>query len=100
MTGKKQHEISKQATDGFVVYSFIHHIKSCDKRLSPDNFLLGMGIMSHGGNWCMMRAVTIAKALRPPLDWRNFGGKMEEFLNEVRAHSFFPPKFPSIQRSP
>jgi hypothetical protein len=25
---------------------------------------------------------------------------MEEFLNEVRAHSFFPPKFPSIQRRP
>jgi hypothetical protein len=25
---------------------------------------------------------------------------MEEFLNEVRAHSFFPPKFPSIQMSP
>jgi hypothetical protein len=25
---------------------------------------------------------------------------MEELLNEVRAHSFFPPKFPSIQRRP
>jgi hypothetical protein len=30
----------------------------------------------------------------------NFGEKMEEFLNKVRAHSFFPPKFPSIQRRP
>jgi hypothetical protein len=25
---------------------------------------------------------------------------MEEFLNEVRAHSFLPPKFPSIQWKP
>jgi hypothetical protein len=35
-----------------MVLSFIalYHIKSCDKRLSPNNFLLGMGIMSHGDN--------------------------------------------------
>jgi hypothetical protein len=35
--------------------------------------------------------------MRIPLDWRNFEGKIEKFLNEVKAH-FFPPKFPQSKR--